>query len=92
MGRLLKWRCGSFSVSRQIHRVTELIDVKQAHIDCCIYTGPATLKFAQKLCDMGAKVRIPTSLNSISIDRRLWRSQGVDPDLGEPSEQLAELI
>lgn len=74
----------------QIHGVTELIDVKQAHIDCCIYTGPATLKFAQKLCDMGAKVRIPTSLNSISIDRRLWRSQGVDPDLGEPSEQLAE--
>ncbi|KAJ5292334.1 uncharacterized protein N7443_008287 [Penicillium atrosanguineum] len=74
----------------RIHGVTELIDVKQAHIDCCIYTGPATLKFAQKLCDMGAKVRIPTSLNSISIDRRLWRSQGVDPDLGEPSEQLAE--
>ncbi|KAJ6126588.1 Aconitase/3-isopropylmalate dehydratase large subunit alpha/beta/alpha subdomain 1/3 [Penicillium sp. IBT 18751x] len=74
----------------QIHRVTELIDVQQAHIDCCIYTGPATLRFAQKLCDMGAKVRIPTSLNSISIDRRLWRSQGVDPDIGEPSEQLAE--
>jgi predicted aconitase/predicted aconitase with swiveling domain len=73
----------------QIHGVTELIDVKQAHIDCCIYTGPATLAFAQKLCDMGAKVRIPTSLNSISIDRRLWRSQGVEPGLGEPSEQLA---
>ena len=74
----------------QIHGVTELIDVKQAHIDCCIYTGPATLKFARKLCKMGAKVRIPTSLNSISIDRRLWRSQGVDPGLGEPSEQLAD--
>jgi len=74
----------------QIHGVTELIDVKQAHIDCCIYTGPATLEFARKLCHMGAKVRIPTSLNSISIDRRLWRTQGVDPGLGEPSEQLAE--
>lgn len=70
--------------------VTELIDVKQVHIDCCIYTGPATLEFAQTLCRWGAKVRIPTSLNSISIDRRLWRSQGVDPSLGEPSERLAQ--
>lgn len=74
----------------QIQGVTELIDVQQAHIDCCIYTGPATLKFARNLCDLGARVRIPTTLNSISIDRRLWRSQGVDPALGEPSEQLAQ--
>lgn len=73
-----------------IQGVTELIDVKQAHIDCCIYTGPATLEFAQTLCRWGAKVRIPTSLNSISIDRRLWRSQGVEPSLGEPSEKLAQ--
>jgi predicted aconitase/predicted aconitase with swiveling domain len=73
-----------------IQGVTELINIKQAHIDCCIYTGPATLEFAQTLCRWGAKVRIPTSLNSISIDRRLWRSQGVDPSLGEPSERLAQ--
>lgn len=74
----------------QIQEVTELIDVKQAHIDCCIYTGPATLRFAQQLCQWGAKVRISTSLNAISIDQRLWRSQGIDPALGEPSEQLAQ--
>lgn len=73
-----------------IKGVTELIDIKQAHIDCCIYTGPATLEFAQTLCRWEAKVRIPTSLNSISIDRRLWRSQGVEPSLGEPSEKLAQ--
>ncbi|KAJ5606572.1 Aconitase/3-isopropylmalate dehydratase large subunit alpha/beta/alpha subdomain 1/3 [Penicillium lagena] len=74
----------------QIEGVTELIDVKQAHIDCCIYTGPGTLKFAEKLSEWGARVRIPTSLNSISIDRRLWRSLGVGPEVGEPSEQLAQ--
>ncbi|KAJ5871225.1 Aconitase/3-isopropylmalate dehydratase large subunit alpha/beta/alpha subdomain 1/3 [Penicillium soppii] len=70
--------------------VTELIDIKQAHIDCCIYTGPAVLKFAQTLREWGAKVRVPTTLNSISIDRRLWRAQGVDPAIAEPSEQLAQ--
>ena len=73
-----------------IQGVTELIDIKQAHIDCCIYTGPAVLKFAQTLCKWGAKVRVPTTLNSISIDRRLWRVQGVDPKIAEPSELLAQ--
>lgn len=74
----------------QTQGVTELIDVKQAHIDCCIYTGPATLRFAKTLCEWDARVCIPTSLNSISIDRRLWRSQGVDPAFAEPSEELAQ--
>jgi predicted aconitase/predicted aconitase with swiveling domain len=73
-----------------LQNITSLIDIKQAHIDCCIYTGPAVLKFAQTLRSWGAKVRIPTTLNSISIDRRLWRVQGVDPAIAEPSEQLAQ--
>lgn len=73
----------------QIQGVTSLIDITNAHIDCCIYTGPATLEFARRLCDMGGKFRVTTSLNSISVDQRLWRSQGVDPALGVPSEELA---
>ncbi|KAJ5087034.1 Aconitase/3-isopropylmalate dehydratase, partial [Penicillium alfredii] len=74
----------------EIQRVSELIDMEQAHIDCCIYTGPATLKFAQRLREWGTHIRIPTSLQAISIDRRLWRSQQVDPTIGEPAEQLAQ--
>lgn len=74
----------------QIHHITTLINVSQAHIDCCIYTGPATLHFAQTLRQWDAKVRIPTTLNAISIDQRLWRPQGVDPSLGQPSEHLAQ--
>jgi predicted aconitase/predicted aconitase with swiveling domain len=73
-----------------LQNITTLIDIKQAHIDCCIYTGPAVLQFAQKLLSWGGRVRIPTTLNSISIDRRLWRTQGVDPTLAEPSELLAQ--
>lgn len=73
----------------QIQKVTSLIDITNGHIDCCIYTGPATLEFAQRLCDLGGKFRISTSLNSISVDQRLWRSQGIDPALGVPSEELA---
>jgi len=73
-----------------IQGATELIDITQAHIDGCIYTGPATLLFAQRLCDWGAKIRIPASLNSISIDRQRWRDQGIDAALGDPSGLLAD--
>ncbi|KAH8812943.1 hypothetical protein F5884DRAFT_786735 [Xylogone sp. PMI_703] len=73
-----------------IQNASELIDIKQAHIDGCVYTGPATLKFAQKLNELGAKVRIPASMNSISIDRLRWHAQGVDPALGNPASELAD--
>ena len=67
-----------------------LIDVSQAHIDGCIYTGPATLRFAERLVDAGARVAVPTTLNAISVDRVRWRGQGVDPGFGQPAAALAD--
>lgn len=69
---------------------TRLLDVTQAHIDGCIYTGPASLRFAQQLVQWGAKVRVPTTLNSISVDQRRWRELGIDPALGEPASALGD--
>lgn len=71
-------------------KASELIDVTRAHIDGCIYTGPACLRFAEMLCDWGAKVRVPTTLNAISVDQMHWRSQGTDPALAEPASALAD--
>ncbi len=68
----------------------QLTDVAQVHIDGCIYTGPAGLRFAQMLVEMGGRVRVPTTLNSISVDRRRWRELGVDPAFGEPASALAD--
>jgi predicted aconitase len=65
------------------------IDVSQVHIDGCIYTGPASLRFAQMLVEWDARVRVPTTLNSISVDQRRWRAQGVTEDLGRPASALA---
>ncbi len=67
-----------------------LIDISQAHIDGCIYTGPASLEFATQLCAWGAKVKVPTTLNAITVDRRHWRAQGVEPALGHPASELAD--
>jgi len=66
------------------------VDVSQAHIDGCVYTGPASLRFAQMLVEWGARVRVPTTLNSISVDRRRWSEQGVNVELGAPASALAD--
>ena len=73
-----------------LHGATQLVDITQAHIDGCIYTGPASLRFAQQLVAWGAKVRVPTTLNSISVDQRRWRELGIDPALGVPASDLGD--
>jgi predicted aconitase/predicted aconitase with swiveling domain len=74
----------------ELQGADRLIDVTQAHIDGCIYTGPGSLKFAQQLRDWGGTVAVPTTLNSISVDHRRWRAQGIDPAFGEPASQLGD--
>jgi predicted aconitase/predicted aconitase with swiveling domain len=74
----------------ELQGATELLDITQAHIDGCIYTGPASLRFARQLVEWDAQVRVPTTLNSISVDKRRWRELGVDPALGEPASQLGD--
>jgi predicted aconitase/predicted aconitase with swiveling domain len=74
----------------ELQGAEHLVDVTQAHIDGCIYTGPASLRFAEQLVQWGAKVRVPTTLNSISVDQRRWRELGIDPALGEPASALGD--
>lgn len=73
-----------------IQGATRFIDVSQAHIDGCVYNGPSSLLFASQLNDWGAKVRVPTTLNSISVDQRRWQQQGIDKAFGEPASQLGD--
>ncbi|MFN4193609.1 MAG: aconitase X [Tabrizicola sp.] len=74
----------------QIEGATELVDVEMAHLDGVFYQGPAGLKFARRLCDLGARVRVPTTMNAICVDRRQWRAQGVPEVVGEGSDALAD--
>jgi predicted aconitase/predicted aconitase with swiveling domain len=67
-----------------------LLEIKQAHIDGCTYIGPGGLQFAEKLVALGAKVRVPTTLNSNSIDRNRWESLGISSKLGKPAKALGD--
>jgi hypothetical protein len=67
-----------------------LIDVTRAHIDGCIYAGPANLLFAERMEALGARTGVPTTMNAISIDHAHWRQQGVPAEFGVPAARLAE--
>ena len=73
-----------------IQEARDLVDVTQVHIDGCIYASDANRIFAEKMADMGAQVRVPTTMNAISVDRRNWQAQGVPPVFGDPASRLAD--
>jgi cis-L-3-hydroxyproline dehydratase len=73
-----------------VQEAEAFMDVSQVHVDGCIYTGPASLRFAEMLVAWEARVRVPTTLNAISVDKHRWRAQGVADDLGMPANALAD--
>lgn len=66
------------------------VNVERGHIDGCILAHDANLDFAEKMHQMGAKTRIPTTINAISVDQENWQSQGVIPDFGNKASRLAD--
>lgn len=52
----------------EVAGAARLIGITRAHVDSCLYHGEATLDFANRLVDGGAKVRVPTTLNVGAVD------------------------
>ncbi|MDR7001186.1 aconitase X catalytic domain-containing protein [Neobacillus niacini] len=74
----------------EIQGAKKLIDIECAHIDGCIYTGPASLHFAETLAELGGRVTVPTTMNAISIDRKRWKDQGVEAEWANSAQRLAD--
>jgi cis-L-3-hydroxyproline dehydratase len=73
----------------RLEGATQLVDVDMAHIDGCFYQGPASLAFANKLLELGARVRIPATTNAICVDQRRWREHGIGNGLGLATDELS---
>ena len=69
---------------------TTLIDIQKGHIDGCILAHSANLIFAEKMVELGAQVRVPTTINAISVDRENWLSQKIPEDFGNQASRLAD--
>ena len=71
----------------EIQGVERLIDIEAAHIDSSLYMGAATLEFAEKLVDLGAKVSVPSTLNVSGVDEHGWMHWSVPPDWAENAKR-----
>lgn len=61
-----------------VYGAERLLDITAAHIDSSVYMGPATLQFAEKLAGLGARVRVPSTLNVSGVDEHGWKAWSVD--------------
>ncbi|HEY9337788.1 MAG TPA: aconitase X catalytic domain-containing protein [Kribbella sp.] len=52
----------------RISDAPRLVAITSAHVDSCLYHGQVSLDFAQRLVELGARVRVPTTLNVGSTD------------------------
>ncbi|MDQ6815866.1 MAG: aconitase X catalytic domain-containing protein [Actinomycetota bacterium] len=74
----------------ELQRAPRFIDVTRAHIDGCIYTGEAIVRFARKLAENGSEVAVPTTTNVISVDLQRWRAQQVPREWADNARRLAD--
>jgi predicted aconitase len=59
------------------------LDIEAAHVDGCLYHGRASLDFAERMLELGGKVRVPTTLNVGSVDL-------IHPELFRGTKEHAE--
>ena len=64
----------------EVSGAQSLMDISAAHIDSTIYTGEATMEFAERLASLGAQVCVPTTLNVSGVDEHGWQSWAVPPE------------
>jgi len=71
----------------EIQDAEEMIDITRAHIDSTLFQGDATLEFAERLTNMGAKVVVPTTLNVSGVDELGWQEWAVPPEHAEKAHR-----
>ena len=74
----------------RVQGASRFIDITQAHIDGCIFTGDALLRFAELFADDGGHVAVPTTTNIISVDRDRWAAQGVSEEWAHKATKLGD--
>jgi predicted aconitase len=55
-------------VAARTQHASRLIPIVSAHVDSCLYHGPSSLDFVERLLEGGGRVRVPTTLNVGGID------------------------
>jgi predicted aconitase len=70
-----------------IYGASALLDITGAHIDSTIYIGEAGLEYAERLAELGAQVRVPTTLNVSGLDEQHWQEWPVPAEWAEKAHR-----
>lgn len=70
-----------------VYGAARLLDISAAHIDSSVYMGPATLQFAERLAELGARVVVPSTLNVSGVDEHGYRAWPVPDDWADGSRR-----
>ncbi|MBO6575017.1 MAG: aconitase X catalytic domain-containing protein [Rhodothermales bacterium] len=63
--------------------VDSFMDIEAAHIDSTVYMGVATMEYAERLAEMGARVRVPSTLNVTGVDEHGWQDWEVPENVAQ---------
>ena len=74
----------------EVLEAPDLISVEQAHIDACALMSQSNLEFVSRLAEHGGRVRVPTTLNMVSLDLDHWKELGVPIEFAEQATRIAE--
>ena len=71
-------------------RASRLLDISAAHIDGCVYYGEVCLDWALRFRSLGARVRVPTTLNIGLLDLIHPGLTDVPEETARPARELME--
>lgn len=83
-GPAAKFAMGLIARTAALSGAEDLVDISWAHVTSSYYNGQVNLDFAEKLHGMAAKVTVPTTLTTCSLDLR-----AADAKAGAPGVQRA---
>ncbi|EXF79829.1 hypothetical protein CFIO01_08286 [Colletotrichum fioriniae PJ7] len=73
-----------------IQGAPRLIDVSQVHVDACAYVGESSLLVPERLLSLGGKFVVPSTCNSLNVDRQRWKELGAKPEISQISDKIGE--
>jgi predicted aconitase len=68
-----------------------MLSIESAHLVGCFYTGQVGLDYASRLVELGARVAVPTTLNTGAVDLSPRNPPGVSAEYAERARHLMRL-
>lgn len=74
----------------EIQGARALLPITGAHVDGAVYEGDAVVDFVEHLAGLGARVRVPTTLNAVSVEVGTWHRLGLPARFGRQATRIVD--